>query len=116
MGPYSDFQCTEILNKYSFGYNAVHHPGPYHDITNNTGIAGTPYYACNSVEQLLSWWHNDACNEELEAIGAKIVIYEVPDAFVATGNKQVAFIRSKAKKVGTMSISAAEDAMFHACM
>lgn len=115
-GPYTDLECRDVLSEHSFGWRSKHHPSPSSDIDrdNHDKIkGGEPYFACNSITQLLSWWHSEKVNAELERVGANVAIYSVPDQYVAVGNKQVAFLRTKARKIGTATIREATDAMFY---
>ena len=114
-GPYVDYNCHVVLTKHSFGYNNKVHPGPYRDINNKKlrELDGAEYYACNSIEQLMTWWHNDRVNLDLEKAKANIVVYSVPDKYVAIGNKQVAFIKKRSKKVDTIKISDVVSALYY---
>lgn len=115
-GPYTDCVCRDVLVENNFGWGSMHHPSPSIDIEYQERSklkGGDPYYACNSITQLLSWWYNEKVNTRLEQVGVDIAIYSVPDRYVAVGNKQVAFIRAKARKIGTATIREATDVMFY---
>lgn len=55
-----------------------------------------------SIDALLSWW-GDAEIRELEALGFAITVFDVPDAHVVEGYKQLAFDRDQATIRGTLT-------------
>ena len=117
-GPYVDPQCSNILSEHGFGWSAKAHPSPGRDIGIDVFSVAVEelYFACSSLEQLFSWWHNDTVNKDLSLAGANIAIYSVPDKYVMRSSKQVAFKRNKGTKIGTLTFDQANNVIYNMCM